>query len=96
MTYEQLSRKISHHLIDSGGDGQLTPVLRLTAGAGACGVQGCRGDGVQGSEADGCAAMLLRSWGPLFLAHRLVVGLAAGQLPGLLACGLSCLASPCT
>jgi hypothetical protein len=35
MTYEQLSRKISHHLIDTGGDGQLTPVLRLSAGAGA-------------------------------------------------------------
>lgn len=35
MTYEQLSRKISHHLIDQGGDGQLTPLLRLTAGAGA-------------------------------------------------------------
>ena len=27
MTYEQLSRKISHHLIDQGGDGQLTPLL---------------------------------------------------------------------
>jgi hypothetical protein len=37
MTYEQLSRKISHHLIDLGGDGQLTPLLRLTAGAGARG-----------------------------------------------------------
>jgi len=34
-TYEQLSRKISHHLIDNGGDGQLTPLLRLVAGAGA-------------------------------------------------------------
>ncbi len=36
MTYEQLSRKISHYLIDQGGDGQLTPVMRLLAGAGAC------------------------------------------------------------
>jgi len=35
LTYEQLSRKISHHLIDNGGDGQLTPLLRLGAGAGA-------------------------------------------------------------
>lgn len=35
LTYEQLSRKISHHLIDNGGDGQLTPLLRLSAGAGA-------------------------------------------------------------
>lgn len=35
LTYEQLSRKISHHLIDNGGDGQLTPLLRLMAGAGA-------------------------------------------------------------
>ena len=35
VTYEQLSRKISHHLIDNGGDGQLTPLLRLAAGAGA-------------------------------------------------------------
>lgn len=35
MTYEQLSRKISHALIDAGGDGQLTPGLRLAAGAGA-------------------------------------------------------------
>ncbi|RMZ56638.1 hypothetical protein APUTEX25_002727, partial [Auxenochlorella protothecoides] len=35
MTYEQLSRKISHALIDRGGDGQLTPGLRLAAGAGA-------------------------------------------------------------
>lgn len=35
LTYEQLSRKISHHLIDQGGDGQLTPLLRLAAGAGA-------------------------------------------------------------
>ena len=35
LTYEQLSRKISHYLIDNGGDGQLTPLLRLTAGAGA-------------------------------------------------------------
>ncbi|PSC67425.1 mitochondrial adenine nucleotide transporter ADNT1-like isoform A [Micractinium conductrix] len=35
MTYEQLSRKISHYLIDNGGDGKLTPALRLTAGAGA-------------------------------------------------------------
>lgn len=34
LTYEQLSRKISHYLIDQGGDGQLNPVLRLTAGAG--------------------------------------------------------------
>ena len=37
LTYEQLSRKISHHLIDAGGDGQLTPLLRLLAGAGARG-----------------------------------------------------------
>ena len=35
LTYEQLSRKISHHLIDTGGDGKLTPLLRLAAGAGA-------------------------------------------------------------
>lgn len=35
LTYEQLSRKISHYLIDQGGDGQLTPALRLMAGAGA-------------------------------------------------------------
>lgn len=35
MAYEQLSRKISHALIDQGGDGQLTPGLRLAAGAGA-------------------------------------------------------------
>lgn len=35
MTYEQFSRRISHHLIDNGGDGQLTPLLRLGAGAGA-------------------------------------------------------------
>jgi solute carrier family 25 phosphate transporter 23/24/25/41 len=35
LTYEQLSRKISYTLIDSGGDGQLTPLLRLAAGAGA-------------------------------------------------------------
>ena len=35
LTYEQLSRKISHYLIDQGGDGQLTPVMRLLAGAGA-------------------------------------------------------------
>lgn len=39
LTYEQLSRKISHHLIDNGGDGQLTPLLRLSAGA-AAGVVG--------------------------------------------------------
>ena len=38
LTYEQLSRKISHYLIDQGGDGQLTPVMRLLAGAGAHGV----------------------------------------------------------
>jgi solute carrier family 25 (mitochondrial phosphate transporter), member 23/24/25/41 len=35
LTYEQLSRKISHSLIDAGGDGQMTPMLRLLAGAGA-------------------------------------------------------------
>ena len=35
LTYEQLSRKISHYLIDQGGDGKLTPALRLVAGAGA-------------------------------------------------------------
>ncbi|KDD76091.1 hypothetical protein H632_c360p1 [Helicosporidium sp. ATCC 50920] len=35
-TYEQLSRKIGHYLIDHhGGDGTLTPLQRLTAGAGA-------------------------------------------------------------
>lgn len=34
MAYEQFSRRISHYLIDHGGDGQLTPLLRL--GAGAC------------------------------------------------------------
>lgn len=41
LTYEQLSRKISHYLIDQGGDGQLTPLLRLTAGAGACPAPAC-------------------------------------------------------
>ncbi|KAG7673038.1 putative Mitochondrial adenine nucleotide transporter ADNT1 [Nannochloris sp. 'desiccata'] len=35
MTYEQFSRKIAHYLIDNGGDGQLTPLMRLGAGAGA-------------------------------------------------------------
>lgn len=35
LTYEQLSRRISLHLIDNGGDGQMTPLLRLAAGAGA-------------------------------------------------------------
>ncbi|KAK9827624.1 hypothetical protein WJX81_008016 [Elliptochloris bilobata] len=35
LTYEQLSRRISHHLQDNGGDGQMTPLLRLAAGAGA-------------------------------------------------------------
>jgi solute carrier family 25 phosphate transporter 23/24/25/41 len=35
LTYEQLTRKISHALIDAGGDGQMTPALRLAAGAGA-------------------------------------------------------------
>jgi solute carrier family 25 (mitochondrial phosphate transporter), member 23/24/25/41 len=35
LTYEQLSRKISHALMDRGEDGQLTPMLRLAAGAGA-------------------------------------------------------------
>lgn len=35
MTYEQFSRRISHYLMDHGGDGQLTPLLRLGAGAGA-------------------------------------------------------------
>ncbi|CAK0786495.1 Mitochondrial adenine nucleotide transporter adnt1 [Coccomyxa viridis] len=34
LTYEQLSRRISHYLIEQGGDGQMTPLLRL--GAGAC------------------------------------------------------------
>ncbi|CAL5222933.1 g5368 [Coccomyxa viridis] len=33
LTYEQLSRRISHQLIEEGGDGQMTPVLRLGAGA---------------------------------------------------------------
>ena len=33
MSYEQLSRRISHYLIDNGGDGQLTPLLRLGAGS---------------------------------------------------------------
>ena len=33
MSYEQLSRRISHYLIDHGGDGQLTPLLRLGAGS---------------------------------------------------------------
>ncbi len=28
-------RRISHHLIENGGDGQMTPLLRLAAGAGA-------------------------------------------------------------
>jgi hypothetical protein len=41
LTYEQLSRKISHHLIDNGGDGQLTPLLRLSAGAGAALLAAC-------------------------------------------------------
>eukprot|EP00891_Asterochloris_glomerata_P009607 jgi/Astpho2/9607/Aster-03879 len=35
MTYEQLSRRISHTLQERGGDGQMTPLLRLMAGAGA-------------------------------------------------------------
>ncbi len=35
LTYEQLSRRISLYLIDNGGDGQMTPGLRLAAGAGA-------------------------------------------------------------
>lgn len=35
LTYEQLSRRISWYLIDNGGDGQMTPLLRLAAGAGA-------------------------------------------------------------
>ncbi|KAK9824294.1 hypothetical protein WJX72_009220 [[Myrmecia] bisecta] len=35
LTYEQLSRRISHHLQENGGDGQMTPLLRLAAGAGA-------------------------------------------------------------
>ena len=35
LTYEQLTRHISHTLIDAGGDGQLTPWMRLGAGAGA-------------------------------------------------------------
>lgn len=33
LLYEQLSRSISHALIDQGGDGRLTPGLRLGAGA---------------------------------------------------------------
>ena len=28
-------RRISHYMIDNGGDGQMTPLLRLAAGAGA-------------------------------------------------------------
>ncbi|CAL8463897.1 g3432 [Coccomyxa elongata] len=35
LTYEQLCRRISHYLIENGGDGQMTPLLRLAAGAGA-------------------------------------------------------------
>lgn len=35
LTYEQLSRRISLYMIDNGGDGQMTPGLRLAAGAGA-------------------------------------------------------------
>eukprot|EP00877_Chromochloris_zofingiensis_P000777 jgi/Chrzof1/106/Cz01g03210.t1 len=34
-TYEQLSRLISDHRLETTGNGQLTPVLRLMAGAGA-------------------------------------------------------------
>lgn len=34
-TYEQLSRGISDHLYNTTGSGELTPLLRLTAGAGA-------------------------------------------------------------
>lgn len=33
LTYEQLSRFISHEMIEAGGDGQMTPLLRLSAGA---------------------------------------------------------------
>lgn len=65
LTYEQLSRKISHYLIDQGGDGQLTPVMRLLAGAGAqpaacvctAGLQRpARGRQPERVHATGCAA----------------------------------------
>lgn len=35
LTYEQLSRYIARTSQDSGGDGRMTPLLRLSAGAGA-------------------------------------------------------------
>lgn len=34
MAYEQITRRVSHHLLEGGGDGQMTPLLRL--GCGAC------------------------------------------------------------
>eukprot|EP00884_Botryococcus_braunii_P019730 jgi/Botrbrau1/6440/Bobra.0034s0016.1 len=33
LMYEQISRRIAHHLQEQGGDGQMTPLLRLWAGA---------------------------------------------------------------
>lgn len=33
LCYEQFSRVISHRMLENGGDGQMTPLLRLTAGA---------------------------------------------------------------
>jgi solute carrier family 25 phosphate transporter 23/24/25/41 len=33
LTYEQLTRRISYNMQQSGGDGQMTPTLRLAAGA---------------------------------------------------------------
>jgi hypothetical protein len=64
MTYEQLSRKISHHLIDQGGDGQLTPLLRLTAGAGAQGRwglgRGLRDVLLQARASSACECRLFR------------------------------------
>jgi solute carrier family 25 phosphate transporter 23/24/25/41 len=33
LTYEQLSRYVSHEMMERGGDGQMTPVLRLSVGA---------------------------------------------------------------
>lgn len=34
LAYEQISRRVSHYLLENGGDGQMTPLLRL--GSGAC------------------------------------------------------------
>ncbi|KAK9845649.1 hypothetical protein WJX84_001051, partial [Apatococcus fuscideae] len=33
LTYEQLNRRLSHSMREYGGDGQMTPLLRLVAGA---------------------------------------------------------------